>query len=113
MKKLYMIMQQNIQNEIIEGRKSKFGPEQIVIFIKPMDGGVWDSIGMINLTIGIKVKKNNKYYGEVVAFADDEVTQENVELVVKYLVNKELEQELVEGRPLAPRSLAHIRLEEQ
>ena len=101
MAKKYVIILNNVMNEIIEKRKELYGPEQISIFVRNSDSSsTYDILNLVDLAIGMKIKKNNKYYGEVVAFKNNEVTDANFNKAINYLINYNLDNNHVDGIPV-------------
>jgi MoaA/NifB/PqqE/SkfB family radical SAM enzyme len=49
-----------------------------------------------------------RYYAQVVSFADDEVTDENIKKVIKYLIDFECNVPVVTGVVLSPRKIREI-----
>jgi hypothetical protein len=106
----FVIINENVQNEIMERRKEKWGPEQIVVFIKGPETGTYDVLEMVHLTIGIKITNEKNQWGEIVMFHHDEVTEENVAKAINYLANYQTSVALVPGVPVAARKLNEIEI---
>ena len=124
MAKKFVLIKQNIINEIMDNRRKLFGPEQIIVFIKGNDKETYDILEMLDLFIGMKIgvtkefydvtnpeQGKKTYYGEIVSFKTDEVTDENIQLAINYLSQYKLTNPLIEGVPTAYISIDRIKQE--
>jgi hypothetical protein len=113
MSKKYMIITNNIEQAIMDGRKAKWGNEQIVVITKHDRNETYDVTNMIDLAIAIKISKPNNrgtkdYFCDVVAFSNDTVTDETIEKAIDHLINFECKVPAAEGVPIAPRMIGTI-----
>lgn len=104
----YVIITENINKEIMERRREKFGPEQIVIFMKGTSGEVYDVLEMINFAIGMKITENGEQFGASVGFGDYDVTDENIIKAIDYLSNLECKIPLVKGIPVQVKMVSNL-----
>ncbi len=109
MSKVYVIVNENIYNAIEEGRKGK--QDSLKIVIKQPNNTTYDALEMIDLVIGIKYAKDKNEYGGFVAFANREVTQENIDKAIKYLIDFDDKTPLSKGIPVAPKWINRINTE--
>ena len=108
-KKLYSIINTNIQEEIIARRRAKWGNEQVAVYIKQAGNAyssTYDIIEAMDLAIGIKItefvngEERRQYAPAPVFFVNGDVTEDNIKKAIDYLVNYKCEIDLVPGLPL-------------
>lgn len=83
------------------------------VFVKvPIDNDLFDILEMVALGIGCKFIEVDKEYGAVIAFKQDEVTDENIQLVIDYLNKIAFGKDkipLMSGVAVSPKSINYIK----
>ncbi len=117
----FVLIPENIEKTIVEGRKKLWKEERIRVFVKSGGSSTYDVLNMISLAIGIKVDtpatpgqtgrvtndgRVSRQYGRAVSFGTGEVNQEALGFLISLLINTKFEPgckyELQEGVPLKP-----------
>lgn len=119
MKRPYLLIGDNIRNVIIAGRREKYGSEQISVMIKGWNTNhpTYDPLEQTELCIGIKIVESvperigfeevqsvpeRKTYGMVVDFPTGDVTDENIQKAINYLIENRSLSELIYGHHIKP-----------